>query len=56
MGGVCFTLLTVVRREVDAQNTTQRGEEREEAKVQAGEVLTAAEDHEANLEAHGFDP
>ena len=45
-----------LRREAVAQSTTQRGEEREEAKVQAREVLTAVEDHEPDLEAYGFDP
>ena len=48
--------VTVVRKEAVAQNTMQREEEWVEAKVQEREVLTAAEDYEADLEAHGFDP
>ena len=45
-----------LRREAAAQNTTQKGEERDEAKVHAREVLTAVENHEADLEPHKFDP
>ena len=45
-------LVAVVRREAVAQSTTQGGEEREESKVWARKVLTAAEHHEADHIRH----
>ena len=58
MGRSCSYVADSHKKGSSCTNTIymQRGEEREEAKVQAREVLTAVEHHVANLKAHGFDP
>ena len=58
MGRRCSYVADSRKRRSSCTNTmcTQRGEERGEAKAEAREVLTAAEDHETDHEAHGFDP
>ena len=57
MGRSCSYVADSGKKRSSCTNTmyTQRGKEREE-KVQATEVLTAAEDHKADLKAHEFDP